>query len=196
MEQAPTSIEEVLNSIEKTADDRERVSLGMILETLGGRSFGPVLLVAGLIILAPLIGDIPGVPTIMAIVVMLTAFQLLTRRECFWMPQWMLKRSVEKDKLCKGLRWLRPVARFLDRFTKPRLMPITRDAGNNLIAIICILIAAVIPLMEMVPFSANIAGLSLTIFGLSLTARDGLLALIAIGFTFIASGLAIYFIGT
>ncbi len=192
MDLEPLTIEDVLDLIEKSTDDRDRVSLAMILEKLGRRSFGPVLLLAGLIILAPLIGDIPGVPTTMGLIVLLTAVQLLLRREHFWMPQWMLRRSMDKKKLCKGIRWLRPVARFLDRFTKPRLMPVTRDAGNYIIAIICIMIAAAIPPMEFVPFSANIAGASLTIFGLALTARDGLLALIAVLFLVIASGTAIY----
>ena len=47
--------------------------------------------------------------------------------------------------------------------------------------------------MEVVPFSANGAGIVLTIFGLSLIARDGLLALIAFVLTGItAVGIALY----
>lgn len=38
------------------------------------------------------------------------------------------------------------------------------------------------PLMEFVPFSANIAGFTFTVFGLSLLANDGLSALIAFVF--------------
>jgi hypothetical protein len=37
--------------------------------------------------------------------------------------------------------------------------------------------------MELVPFSANLAGIVLTAFGLALIASDGLLALIAIVLT-------------
>ncbi len=39
------------------------------------------------------------------------------------------------------------------------------------------------PVMEFIPFSANIAGIALTALGLSVITRDGLLALIAFGFT-------------
>ncbi len=71
----------------------------------------------------------------------------------------------------------------MDRFLKPRLTLLTSDAMMYVVAVICIGIAAVMPVMEFVPFSANIAGIALTAFGLSLIARDGLLALIAYLFT-------------
>ena len=129
MRQEFTKLDHILNMIENTADNKDQVSLGMIMDALGRRSFGPILLLAGLITLAPIIGDIPGMPTIMGAVVLLTAVQLLIRREHVWMPQWMLRRSVRKERLCKALEWIRPVARFLDRFTRPRLSMLIREAG-------------------------------------------------------------------
>ncbi|HEX3034413.1 MAG TPA: exopolysaccharide biosynthesis protein [Thermodesulfobacteriota bacterium] len=74
----------------------------MILKLVGRRSFGPLLLVAGLVTLLPIICDIPGVPTIMGIFVLLIAGQLLFRREHLWLPCWMLNRSVPRDKLRKS----------------------------------------------------------------------------------------------
>jgi hypothetical protein len=94
-----TNLEQLLKRIGEAVKDQERVSLGLILEVVGHRSFGPILLVAGLIMLAPLIGDIPGVPVMMGMLVVLTAGQLLFRREHLWLPRWLLKRSVAQDKL-------------------------------------------------------------------------------------------------
>ncbi len=45
------------------------------MQAVGSRSFGPLLLVAGLVTLSPA-GDVPGVPTIMAAFVFLVAGQL------------------------------------------------------------------------------------------------------------------------
>jgi hypothetical protein len=42
------------------------------------------------------------------------------------------------------------------------------------------------PLMDFVPFTANIAGAALTAFGLSIIARDGLMAIGAFAFTALA----------
>lgn len=74
---------------------------------------------------------------------------------------------------------MKPAARFVDRLLRPRLTILTQGAGTYAIAALCLGIAATMPVMEMVPFSANAAGLALTVFGLSLVARDGLLALFA-----------------
>ena len=68
----PTNMQQLLEQIRESAAGAGRVSVNDILNGVGERSFGPVVLVAGLITLAPLIGDIPGVPTILGLVVLLT----------------------------------------------------------------------------------------------------------------------------
>jgi hypothetical protein len=184
-----TNLEQLLDRIDDAARDRKRVSLGAVLELVGRRSFGPLLLVAGVVALAPVIGDIPGVPTVIGTLVFLITIQLLFGREYFWLPRWVLKRSVSSDKLRKALKWLRSPARFVDRLLRPRLTFFTKGAVIYVIAMLCIIIAVSMPAMELVPFLANLAGAAFTAFGLSLIAHDGLLALIAFGFTAISVGL-------
>src|SRR3546814_10319785 len=83
-----------------------------IMESLGTRSFGSFLMLAGLIVVMPLIGDIPGVPTLVGVIVALVSIQLLLGRKQFWLPQTMLKRSIEKARLDRELqRTDRPVSR-------------------------------------------------------------------------------------
>lgn len=190
--QESSTVEQLLDRIGGADTESDRVSLRAILDAVGRRSFGPLILVAGLVTLAPLIGDIPGVPTIMATFVLLTAGQLLFGREYFWLPQWLLARSVSRDKLCKALAWLRRPARFFDRVLRPRLTMLTRGPGTYAIAVVCIIIALAMPPMELVPFSANGAGAALTAFGLSLIARDGLLALLALVVTAVTLGTVAY----
>ncbi len=177
-----TGVEELLDRIEAAAEG-DRVSLEEVMSALGQRSFAPLLLVAGLVILVPVVGDIPGVPVLMGTVVVLVAGQILLRRRHLWLPAWLLRRDVATDTMCKALRWLRRPARFVDRWTRPRLCPLVRHASVHVIAATCILIAAATPVMEFVPFSANIAGVAITAFALALTAQDGLLALVAIAFS-------------
>lgn len=172
------NLEELLDRIIDSASSRE-VTLDDIMDIIGRRSFGPLLLLAGLLILAPIIGDIPGVPTIIAVFVFLIAVQLLVGREHFWLPQWLLCRSVSGDKLEKGLKYLYKPARFVDRFLKARLLMFVNGYSKYAVAAISIGIALGMPIMEIVPFSANAAGIVLVGFGLSLIARDGLLSLIS-----------------
>lgn len=180
----PASLLQVLDCIDHAKHGRDRVALGEILDAVGRRSFGPLLLVAGLVTLAPVIGDIPGMPTLMACMVLLVAGQLLWRREHFWLPRWLLVRSVSHDALDRGMNWLRPPARYVDRLLRPRLTRLVGDTGVLVIALCCVLIALAMPPMEVIPFSANGAGLALTLFGLALIGKDGLIALGAFVLTF------------
>ncbi|HSH43115.1 MAG TPA: exopolysaccharide biosynthesis protein [Arenicellales bacterium] len=176
--QGVSSIEELLDCLQDADHDGERSSVDDIVTAVGRRSFGPLLLLAGLIVLAPLVGDIPGVPTLMAILVLLVAVQLLAGRNHFWLPAWLLNRSVARDKLDQGIDWMRRPARAVDRVLHPRLRLLTQGLGTLGIAVMCILIALAMPPMEFVPFTANGAGLALTVFGLALIANDGLMALL------------------
>ena len=177
------STSELLDRIDAAAQAHDRTSLGDVLDHVGNRSFGPLLLLAGLVMMAPVIGDIPGVPILAGLIVILCAGQLLVGRDHFWLPQWLLRRSARHQKIQKGVRWLRPVGRFLDRWSKPRLSALTRGAGVLVAGVACTVIAAATPLMEVVPMSANVAGLAITAYGLALIAADGVLALLAIGFS-------------
>lgn len=192
MNQELTSLEQLLDRIGREAVEGNRISLDAILDAVGRRSFGPLLLVAGMVTLAPLVSDIPGVPTLMGFFVLLTAGQLLFRRDHFWLPNWLLRRSLPRSGLCKILKWLRPPARFFDHLSRPRLTAFTRGVGSYAIAIICIVIALTMPVTEIVLFSSNVVGLVLTLFGLALIVGDGILALFALLITTIASGIVLY----
>ncbi|MFL1406890.1 exopolysaccharide biosynthesis protein [Marinobacter sp. M1N3S26] len=184
----------LLARIRAANGDGQDVSVDEILAAAGTRTFGPVVVVAGLVVLAPLIGDIPGVPTLMGLLVLLTVGQRLFHQRQLWLPRWLGDRKVPREKLRTGLCWMHRPARFLDRFTGPRLTMLMDGGGDLLLAISCLLVALALPLMEFVPFSANGGGLALTTFGLAMIARDGVVAILALlltggTFAFIASQL-------
>jgi hypothetical protein len=172
------SLEQLLDRIERAGG--ARVSLEDVMDEVGRRSFGPMLLLPGIVLSAPLVGDVPGVPTMMGLVVTLVAAQFLFGRESPWFPRWLLERSVEGKKVKKGMRYVRPVARFVDRWTGRRLTWLVRGVPLYAIAIVCIVMGVTTPLMEVVPFSAQLAGAAIAIFGMALVVHDGLFA--AIGF--------------
>jgi len=105
------------------------------------------------------------------------------------LPEWLLKRSLKKQRLCKAIEWMRPAARFIDRGLRPRLSFLVNHSGTFVIASLCTIIALGLPAMELVPFSSSIAGFALAIFGLALVAQDGLLVLVALTVTAGVAGL-------
>lgn len=191
MAQELNRLEQLLERIALVSRDKEKISLGEIIEAVGSRSFGPLLLTAGVISVSPLSG-IPGMPTAMGTLVLLIGVQLLFRRSYFWLPHWLLKRTVTHAKIVKTLKWIVPPARFIDRWLRPRLTMLVQNGGSYLIAVVCILVALTMPVMELVPFAATSAGFVVSLCGLALIARDGLLALIAILFTIALFAAATY----
>lgn len=187
-----TNLQELLDGLAEAARQRDSVSVRTVMSRVGQRSFGPLLLLAGLIVLAPIIGDIPGVPTVIAVAVLLLSVQLVINRQYFWLPRWLLNRSVSTNTLRTVVRRLRPLARFVDRFLRSRLPIFIRGRATLLAAAACMLVAAAMPLMEVVPFSANAGGAALTLFGLAFISRDGLMALIAFLISAFIAVLVIY----
>jgi hypothetical protein len=65
--------------------------------------------------------------------------------------------------------------------SRPRLEILTAELGQRLVALVCILVALTMPPMELVPGASTTAGTVLAALGLSLTTRDGVLLLLALG---------------
>jgi hypothetical protein len=183
MEKKPTppkSLIELLDRIGEVADEREEPSFEDIMDAVGRRSFGPLLLLVGVVTVAPGIGDIPGVPTVMGIFVLLVSAQLLFGREKFWLPQWMLQRSTTPEKLKKitTTKWTRKPAGWIDKLVIRRLEFFTGKKATYAIAVACTVLALTLPVTEFVPLSTNGISIGLVAFGISLVAGDGLMALL------------------
>ncbi|MEX2526499.1 MAG: exopolysaccharide biosynthesis protein [Gemmatimonadota bacterium] len=188
-----SSLSGLLERMETVLGEEDPVSVETVLRVVGQRSFGPLLLLAGLITVAPLVGDIPGVPTLVGAFVVLMAGQLLMGRRYFWLPDWLLQRTLSARRLRKALEWARSPARIVDNVLQPRLRFLVGKQGSYAIALVCGLLGVGMPVLEFVPFSATVAGAVLTLFGLALVGRDGLLA--ALGFLVSAGTLALAVMG-
>lgn len=174
------SLEKLLDDLAGAGDGAsEKISVGTLLDVVGRRAFGPVILVPGLIALSPLSG-IPGLPSVVGLTVMLLVGQLLLGRRQFWLPRWMLARKLPRARLGSALKAAKPAARAVDRITRPRLVFLTQGAGFHIVALICFVVAMTMPPMELVPFANSAAGATLTIFALSLVTHDGYVAILAV----------------
>jgi len=140
------------------------------------------LLAAGLIGLTP-IGDIPVVPTVLAFIVVLISGQLLIGLRDFWLPGFIRRRSVKRETLGKAIRFVHPVARGVDWVIRPRMSWLTEGSFTYAIAAACLLIALVIPPLELLPFAATAPAIAITLFGLGLIGRDGAVIVLAFGFS-------------
>ncbi|HYE44497.1 MAG TPA: exopolysaccharide biosynthesis protein [Caulobacter sp.] len=180
MADQPQTLEDLLGELDEAArGNGARVSVEEVLEAVGRRSFGPLLLVAGLLGMTP-VSAVPSAPSVIAVTVILIAGQLLIGRQAIWLPRVLLERSVKAATLRKAVKMARKPARLVDRVVKPRLPALTGPAADRAVAGVCVLIAAAVPPLEFLPFVAFVPSLAIAIFGLALVGRDGLLVLIAL----------------
>ena len=168
----------LIGDLAKAGRDKDEVSLRDLRAIVGRRSFAPLLLTVSLIGFTPL-GAIPGVPTILASLIVLIAIQILVGFDSLWLPKFLLNRKINGKKLQQAAKSLQPAARVIDKAIRPRLTFLTDRPFLYVIALICILIALTVPPLELVPFVDLPLWGALAAFSLALAAHDGLLAIAA-----------------
>lgn len=176
-QQDDRTFEHVFSDIAARGKEQEEVSLADMRDTVGQRGYGPFLFVPAILELSP-VGGIPGVPTLLGLIVAIFALQMLVGRKHFWIPGFLGKRAIKGDKLRKAIDKMRPVLRFLDRIIHPRLSFMTKKPILQVVAALCVLCAAMVPPLELVPFASSLPFGAIALFGLGLTAHDGLLVLL------------------
>ena len=176
-------LESLLDRVEQLTYINGEICLEDIVEVVGTRWFGPLLMVPGLVMVVPGVGDIPGMSALMGVVVLILSVQAIFDRSRVWLPRWLATRNVNEAKVKRAIKWLRRPAAFVDRHTRRRMTWAVKHASIYVIAATCIVIGAMTPLLELIPGSAILAGAALTHFGLAILAHDGLIALVAISFS-------------
>ena len=170
----PHSVGDILDCLDKLAEENDSVSVGQVLDAFGSRTFGPAIIVPALLELTP-VGAIPGVPTFLAVVIALIAVQKLFGRQHLWFPQIISNRCVSSEKLAKGAKKLRPLAGFMDRHFHRRLKALTRPPFSRIAAGVIVLLCVSVPFLEVLPFASSVPMLAIAGFGLAVLARDGVL---------------------
>lgn len=171
------SLNELLDRVEERAPGG--ISIDTVQSLAGRGAFGPLILLPGLLAVSPLTG-IPTVPTILGIIVAILSFQLMIGRDEIWLPERVRRARLNEERTRKALSFLRPIARQVDKVIKPRLSFATHAGMQRAAALICFLVAITMPPLEILPFLATTAGIVLTIFGLAITIRDGVLMIVGL----------------
>ncbi|XSG81413.1 MAG: exopolysaccharide biosynthesis protein [Methyloligella sp. ZOD6] len=188
-------VEEILDQLEDLASRYDRVTLGDMMNALGNRSYGPFLMIPALLGITP-IGGIPGVPTILAVIIILFAVQILLGLKHLWVPQFLQKRAIPADRMKHSLDKLRPAAERMDRWFRGRLDRLTAEPFVQIAAGACVLLALAIPPLELLPFAVALPALAIAMFGLALLVSDGVLMIAACAVTGLAIATGFGFLGT
>lgn len=190
--EGPQTLSEVLDQV-VTRIEGERISLGDILEALGERSYGPVLVVVALISMLPPISLTPGLPMVTGTVFLLLSVQLLFLRLHPWLPKRLLGYSFTREQLTRIVNRVRPWAERIGKILRPRLTFLFHPPVLNLIALLCLGLALLTYPLAILPAGENIPAAAVLFLGLALTTRDGWLVVLGLVITGGSLGLLLYF---
>ena len=158
--------------------DGETVTVGDLLNAVGRRSYGPVLLLLGFIAISPLT-IIPGANFLVAFITLVFTIQMVFGRKYPWIPKKALEFSFQRKHLIMGVAAADKYVAQVDRFLKPRLTFLTQTPFAQLVALACAAAALITFPLGFVPFGPFVPSLAILLFGLAITARDGFVILLA-----------------
>lgn len=178
-----------LESIVDEAIDRSengKVSLRALLKAWGDRSYGPLFILLGFFAGTPL-AVIPGAAAIVGVLISVLAVQMLFGMAHPWLPGWALDRSVKQKNLIEARRKVeRPLA-LLDHLITERWPWASGEVMRRIAALVVAVLGFVMVPFDAVPMAVAIPAWTVVVFGVAITARDGLAMIAAMAF---AAGVA------
>lgn len=177
------SASDVLARVAETTPG-ERIPLGDLIDALGERTFGLVMLVLALPTAIPFLY---GVPQVVSIPMLFVAAQLVIGRKALWLPEGLRARSFSKTDYAAMIARARPWLLRFERLSRPRLVALTRPPLDQVVGLAMLIasLSIAVPL----PLTNTVPGIGVAILALGLIERDGLLvvggalvALVWIGF--------------
>ncbi len=169
------ALSDVLDRLEGSARG-DSVTVAEVAQKLGRHSFASLMLVFSLISTSPA-SAIPGITTVVAAIVFLLVVQMILGRDCVWLPEFLGRRRMSTDKLCRGIGWLRRPVHFVERFLGERLTFLLHRPWLYLPLGLILGLTLFMPVMEVIPTSGSIASAVIALFAAGLLTRDGALVL-------------------
>jgi len=173
--------------------EADKVSVGDLLDALDERGYGPALTVLPLLELTP-IGGIPCFPTLLALTIAIITVRLFMGYEHFWAPVWIRRRQLKSRHVMKSLDWLKPVTLRIDGQLHERLRPLAGRTGQRAACVVILATCATVPPLEIVPFATSGPMIVISIFGLAILFRDGLVMLAGLAAAAIAAGAVLWYL--
>jgi hypothetical protein len=168
-------VDRVAGLTEDRPDARTReISVGDVMASIGRRSYGPLLLAIGLFSVSPAT-IVPGMTWFSAFLALLLSLQMALGARHPWLPRRTLNTRLSRTAVRKATLSARPWAARLDALFKPRLTFLAEPPFVNVAGWICVVAALATFPLGFIPMGPVAPGLAIALFGLGLTAKDGVL---------------------
>lgn len=151
-------------------DAKGSISIGDIRDTLGKRSFAPLLVLFAAFNMLPLP---PGASAVLGLPLLIVAAQMAFGSNRAWLPGFITQRSLSAEQFRSLTDWVIPRLIRLEEVVRPRYWPFWRKRGDRVIGIIALILSVSITLP--IPFGNWLPAFATALLGLALSERDGIL---------------------
>ncbi len=151
---------------------REWVTLGWLIDELGDRSFGVVLLLLGLL------GLLPGVAALAGVLLVVPALQMVLAKRGPIFTRRAASLHISTPRVAGLVRRTILVLRYLERFIRPR-WPTPFEATKRVVGLVILLLGLCIMLVP-IPFSNVPPALLVVLIAFAYLEEDGVLLCIAL----------------
>jgi hypothetical protein len=172
----PENLNGVLDEIAAKCDkddSPDSLTLDELLDSVGRRSYGPLLLVIGLFAISPAT-VVPGMTWLAAALTLVVAGQMALGLPRIWLPKKALQAELPRNAVKAGVEKSRGIAKAIDELLKSRLTFLSKPPFVNVVALLIITAALITFPLGLIPFAPLAPGLAVVFFGLGMVARDGL----------------------
>jgi hypothetical protein len=151
-------------------DAHGQISIAQIRNTMGNRSFAPLLVLFAALNLIPLP---PGASAFLGLPLIIVSAQMVYGSKQAWLPAFVMNRSLSADQFRRLTSWLIPRLIQLEQVIRPRYWPFWRKQGDRVIGLIALVLAVVVTLP--IPLGNWLPAFATALLGLALSERDGIL---------------------
>ena len=153
----------------------DKVSFGQMLDALGERGFGLLLMLFAIPNLLPFPG-VPGVSFVTGMAILFISVQLILARDEPALPAWVSAKSFSRGQLAKFIVKTNPLLRWLEKPIRPRLSPMVTGMGERMIGVVGVIHALTLALP--IPMGNLPQAVALILLALALIELDGLMAIL------------------
>lgn len=181
---------DILEDFARTAGNR--VALGDLVNRLGDRAFGLLMLIFALPNAVGL-GTIPGLSTVFGVPQIFFAIQMIIGRERPWLPGWLLDKSLSAEDFRSIVTKSHPHLVRIESMLRPRLAALAAPLVERLLGLVFLVLAVIVALP--IPLGNWPPAIAMTVIALGLVERDGVFVLAGVFGAVIAIAIALAVVG-
>jgi len=168
------AVSDLLQKVYNRTHQTDRIKLGDLVATADSGSFGLVILIFALLVLAP----IPAVTSTVGFPLIFFSVQMIMGLDSLWMPKWLGNISLKRKTVAFIMERSARSLRKLEKFSRRRLLFMISSKSRQVLGMIIFLLS--LSVMVPLPFTNLIPAIGIIIIAFGMLSKDGIIIFLGI----------------